>query len=263
MKLLTTSAVAALYLLRLASAEEYLLAAAPITALVPNERNLFVRQDGICPEATLTPCDDGLGCCPRGAACSYSGTRPVCDIACGAGPKCPGGGCCQVGYKCGITNDLCTPLPTPTGGSSGGSSSDDDDDDFDLDLDDDDDDPTIPPTVSADPTGSSDDDDDDFPNLLSPTASSGLNDLGTLSSAGHGPTGDAGLIPDDHLPGISSDDDDSSGNLDVGGLSGFGGSDDDDDDDDDGDGDSDSASLLGPSSLLALLATSLMGVLLL
>ncbi|KAL1990987.1 hypothetical protein VTN49DRAFT_5491 [Thermomyces lanuginosus] len=259
MKFLTTSAIAALCLLRLASAEEYLRAAAPITALVPNERNLFVRQDGECPEATATPCADGNGCCPRGAACTYSGTRPVCAIPCGDGPRCPGGGCCQEGYVCGITDDYCHKTAAGGGIGGGGGSSSDDDDDLDLDLDDDDDDDDDDiPNVSADPTS----DDDFFDDLPTPTKDPALDDLSSSSieTAAHGPTygADIDLIPDGDL-GLSDDDDSSdgpfSGDLDLGSSD----SDEDSDEDDEGDG----ASLLGPSYLGALLAASLMGVFLL
>ncbi|CRG90760.1 hypothetical protein PISL3812_07805 [Talaromyces islandicus] len=89
-----------------------ILAFAPITAL-SGQYALEARHiGGSCPAASQTSCADGLGCCPSGAACTYSGQLPVCDELCGSGPKCSNGGCCQAGYFCGVTNDFCTPSPT-------------------------------------------------------------------------------------------------------------------------------------------------------
>ncbi|QKX59376.1 uncharacterized protein TRUGW13939_06510 [Talaromyces rugulosus] len=89
-----------------------ILAFAPITAL-SGQYALEARHiGGACPAASQTSCSDGIGCCPSGAACTYSGELPVCDELCGAGPKCSNGGCCQAGYFCGVTNNFCTPSPT-------------------------------------------------------------------------------------------------------------------------------------------------------
>lgn len=89
-----------------------ILAIAPVTALSPQYALQARHIGGACPAASQTSCADGLGCCPNGAACTYSGELPVCDELCGAGPKCPNGGCCQAGYFCGKTNNFCTPSPT-------------------------------------------------------------------------------------------------------------------------------------------------------
>lgn len=89
-----------------------ILAFAPVTALA-NYEGLNPRQlGGACPASTQTSCADHLGCCPIGAACTYSMDIPVCDESCNGGPNCPNGGCCQAGYICGTTNDFCTPAPT-------------------------------------------------------------------------------------------------------------------------------------------------------
>ncbi|KUL89959.1 hypothetical protein ZTR_02978 [Talaromyces verruculosus] len=91
---------------------EQMRAFAPVTALARWEgfdrRGLF----GECPAATQSLCPDHLGCCPKGAACTYSRDIPVCDESCNGGPSCPRGGCCQVGYVCGTTNNFCTPAAT-------------------------------------------------------------------------------------------------------------------------------------------------------
>ncbi|KAH8689536.1 hypothetical protein BGW36DRAFT_365307 [Talaromyces proteolyticus] len=88
-----------------------ILAFAPITALAVQDTLNARKLGGLCPASSQTACPDGIGCCPRGAACTYSSQLPVCDELCGAGPKCINGGCCQVGYVCGLTNDFCTPGP--------------------------------------------------------------------------------------------------------------------------------------------------------
>ncbi|EED21991.1 hypothetical protein TSTA_092330 [Talaromyces stipitatus ATCC 10500] len=91
---------------------EQMLAFAPVTALARWDglapRQLF----GDCPASTQTLCPDKLGCCPKGVACTYSRSIPVCEESCKGGPTCPQGGCCQVGYICGTTNNFCTPAPT-------------------------------------------------------------------------------------------------------------------------------------------------------
>jgi hypothetical protein len=91
---------------------EQMLAIAPVTALARwdglSPRQLFGR----CPASTQTLCPDHVGCCPRGAACTFSRDIPVCNESCSGGPSCPRGGCCQVGYVCGTVNNLCTPAPT-------------------------------------------------------------------------------------------------------------------------------------------------------
>jgi hypothetical protein len=89
-----------------------MLAFAPVTALARWE-GLDRRQVvGDCPAASQTLCPDHIGCCPRGAACTYSRDIPVCDESCNGGPNCPRGGCCQIGYVCGTTNNFCTPAAT-------------------------------------------------------------------------------------------------------------------------------------------------------
>lgn len=97
---------------RLASAVEYRGRAAPLVTA-----NLAVRQGMACAAATYTPCPDGNGCCPSGAACAYTTGRPICEAPCN-GASCPGGGCCDIGYACPTAvNGLCTltggyPVPT-------------------------------------------------------------------------------------------------------------------------------------------------------
>jgi hypothetical protein len=95
-----------------ATLADSILAFAPVTALAGLE-GLNARQlSGACPASTQTACPDGIGCCPRGAACTYSRDVPVCDESCNGGPNCPNGGCCQVGYVCGTTNNFCSPAAT-------------------------------------------------------------------------------------------------------------------------------------------------------
>lgn len=91
---------------------EQMFAVAPMTAL--SRRDGFGKrpQFGHCPAATQTLCPDHIGCCPNGAACTQSRGIPVCDEACNGGPSCPLGGCCQIGYVCGTTNNFCTPAAT-------------------------------------------------------------------------------------------------------------------------------------------------------
>lgn len=90
-----------------------ILAFAPVTALASLEGLNARHLAGACPAFTQTACGDGLGCCPIGAACTYSRDVPVCDESCNGGPNCPNGGCCQAGYVCGSTNNFCTPAPNP------------------------------------------------------------------------------------------------------------------------------------------------------
>lgn len=96
----------------LAVQAEQMLAIAPVTTLARREDSGKRPQFGHCPAATQTLCPDHVGCCPNGAACTQSRGIPVCDESCKGGPSCPQGGCCQVGYVCGTTNNFCTPAPT-------------------------------------------------------------------------------------------------------------------------------------------------------
>lgn len=91
---------------------EQMLAVAPVTALAAGEGFDRRRQFGDCPAATQTLCPDKLGCCPSGAACTYSRGIAVCEETCNGGPTCTRGGCCQIGYVCGTTNNFCTPAAT-------------------------------------------------------------------------------------------------------------------------------------------------------
>lgn len=91
---------------------EQMRAFAPVTALARWEGLERRQMFGHCPEATHTLCPDQVGCCPNGAACTYSRDNAVCDGSCNGGPICHGGGCCQIGYVCGTTNNLCTPVAT-------------------------------------------------------------------------------------------------------------------------------------------------------
>ncbi|OKL60824.1 hypothetical protein UA08_03409 [Talaromyces atroroseus] len=93
---------------------ESILAFAPVTALAGLDGLNARHLAGACPASTQTACADGLGCCPIGAACTYSRDVPVCDESCNGGPSCPNGGCCQSGYVCGTTNNLCSPTTKPT-----------------------------------------------------------------------------------------------------------------------------------------------------
>lgn len=101
----------ALSIFVLAVQAEQMLAIAPVTALARREGSGKRPQFGHCPAATQTLCPDHVGCCPSGAACTHSRGIPVCDESCKGGPSCPLGGCCQIGYVCGTSNNFCTPAP--------------------------------------------------------------------------------------------------------------------------------------------------------
>jgi hypothetical protein len=92
----------------------------------PTAAALFIQQNiFVCP-AGQTSCLDGSGgCCKFGVACTSSKGKPVCDEACGIGPKCSGFGCCDVGYTCDYQLTLCTSdtLILSSGGGTGVSAS--------------------------------------------------------------------------------------------------------------------------------------------
>lgn len=91
---------------QLANAIEFLRPAAPLIT-----GNLAIRQADQCP-AMQTACPDKNGCCPSGAPCTYIMGQPRCAMACNGGPQCLGGGCCEIGYFCDLTTDLCHPIET-------------------------------------------------------------------------------------------------------------------------------------------------------
>ncbi|KAL2217367.1 hypothetical protein M432DRAFT_433839 [Thermoascus aurantiacus ATCC 26904] len=150
---------------------DLILAAAPVSKILGAEGDLFPRQDLSCPEITQTVCPDGNGCCPRGAACTYSSGLAVCDVPCGAGPRCAYGGCCEVGYMCNPSRGGNCLVATSTG--------------FDFSV------PTLTvPSLEPTGTGSGDDDSgsDSFPSTLSPASSSSVASSTSSFSPSRTPT---------------------------------------------------------------------------